>query len=104
MMDDREDWFYIRSDGARHTNRLKCTECHFELMLKTTVVRVKCRYYDQSPNIANYVTIYYARDLDEILLLKDIKYYYGQDGKVEDWLWDNGPYVTLVEPDEANPA
>ena len=101
MMDNRRDWFYIRFDGVRHTNRLKYTSCHFELMLKPTTVQVKCRYYDQNPDIAGYVTIYYARDLDDLLFFKDMKFYYDQDGKVEDFLWDEGPHITLVEPDAA---
>ncbi len=101
MMDDREDWFYIRPDGGRHTNRLKYTSCHFELMLKTATVLVKCRYYDQNPNIAGYVTIYYSRDLDELLLRKDNKYSYDQNGNIEDWYPEEGPYVTLVEPGAA---
>jgi hypothetical protein len=101
MMDERGDWFYIRSDGVRHSNRLKYTSCHFELMLTMAAVQVRCRYYDQNQDIADYVMIYYFRDLDDLLLLKDMKYYYDQEGKVEDWSSDEGPYVTLVEPDAA---
>lgn len=98
LKDSRADWFYISSDGRRHTNRLKYTGCYFEVMLKMTGMQVKCRYYDQNPDITGYVTIYYSRDLDDLLLRKDIKFCYDQDGKVEEFLWDEGPYVTLVEP------
>ena len=101
MMDSRQDWFYIRSDGTRHANRLKYTGCRFELMLKPTALHVRCRYYDQNPDITDYVTIYYSRDLDDVLLLKDIKYSYDRNGNVEDWLWGEGPYVTLVGPEAA---
>ena len=66
-----------------------------------TGVQVKCRYYDQNDDITGDVTIYYLRDLDDLLLRKDIKLYHDQSGKVEDWESDIGPYVTLVEPGAA---
>jgi hypothetical protein len=96
--DDRDDWYYIRADGVRHTNRLKYTSCHFDAMLQASMMQVKCRYYDQNPGIGNYVTIYYSRDLDDLLLRKDYRYSYDENGKIEDWDWWSVPYVTLTEP------
>jgi hypothetical protein len=95
MMDDREDWLYVLPDGSTHTNRLKYTSFQFWVMLQSSSLAVKCRYYDQNSEIADYVTIFYKRPLAELLLLKDTRIFLDATGNPEDYSLHDGETITL---------
>jgi hypothetical protein len=95
MMDDREDWSYVLPDGRTHRNRLKYTSCHFWVMAKPTSLLVKCQYYEQNPDLAGMVTIFYSRYLEELLLLRDTRVFYDSRGKAEDFNIHGGDTITL---------
>ena len=95
MMDDREDWFYVLPDGRTHSNRLKYTGCNFGVMVQPTALLVRCQYYDQNPDVTGMVTIYYTRPLEELLLLKDTKFFYDANGVLEDFSLRDGETITL---------
>lgn len=95
MMDGREDWGYVLPDGSTHANRLKYTSCQFWVMVQQASLAVKCRYYDQNSEIANYVTIFYTRHLAELLLLRDTRIFRDAEGKPEDFCLHDGETITL---------
>lgn len=95
MMDDREDWWYLLPDGTKHTNRLKYTSCQFGIMLQPSSLLVRCRYYDQNPDIASYLTIFYSRNLADLLLLKDTRLCLDASGNLEDFILNGGETITL---------
>ena len=103
MMDDRDDWAYVLPDGTTHANRLKYTACKFWVMAQPSSLLVRCEYYDQNPDIAGMVTIYYTRPLKELLLLKDTKVYRDSDGNPEDFALHGGKTVTLKTRGEQSP-
>ncbi|MEZ5325374.1 MAG: hypothetical protein R3F19_09950 [Verrucomicrobiales bacterium] len=98
MMDGRDEWYYLRPDGSKHSNRLKCTSCHIHLMVRELDVLVRCRYYDQNSEIADYVTIYYPKAYSDLLLLPDDKLYFDANGNVEDHVSNGAEFTTLEEP------
>jgi hypothetical protein len=95
MMDARKDWSYVLPDGRTHTNRLKYTSCHFWIMAEPSSLLVRCEYYDQNPDIAGMVTIFYCRPLAELLLLKDTKVSHDSAGNPEDFDLHGGDTITL---------
>jgi hypothetical protein len=103
MMDGRDDWSYVLPDGTTHANRLKYTSCRFWVMPKPSSVLVRCDYYDQNPDIADMVTIFYSRPLEELLLLKDTKVFHDSDGNPEDFDLHCGDTITLKPRGEQSP-
>ena len=95
MIDSNVDWSYIRPDGKVHTNRLKYTSCQLWAMMERSSLLVKCRYYDQNPDIANMVTIFYSRPLSALVFLKDTKVFYNSAGVPEDFELNGGTTITL---------
>lgn len=95
MMDGRDDWYYVLPDGSTHTNRLKYTSCQFWVMAQPSELTVKCRYYDQNSEIADYVAIFYARPLEELLLLRDTRVFRDAEGDPEDFSLHDGETITL---------
>lgn len=95
MMDGRDDWEYLLPDGSTHSNRLKYTSCQFWVMVKPSTLEVKCKYYDQNSDIANYVTIFYSRSLADLLLLKDTRVFNDAEGKPEDFSLHDGETIIL---------
>ena len=95
MMDGRDDWSYVLPDGTTHTNRLKYTSCKFWVMTQPSSLLVRCQYYDQNPDIADTVKIFYARPLDELLLFKETKVFHDVDGNPEDFDLHGGDTIIL---------
>lgn len=95
MMDGRDDWHYVLPDGSTHANRLKYTSCQFWLAVQSSSLDVKCRYYDQNSDIADYVTIFYTRPLAELLLLRDTRVFHDAEGIPEDFSLHDGETITL---------
>ena len=83
MIDDRDDWSYVRPDGTMHTIRLKYTSCHFWVMARLTTMRVKCHYYDTS--VCGMVAIFYEAPLSRLLLLPTVKLFHDAAGSLEDF-------------------
>ena len=84
MMDTGEVWNYINAEKQSRSCLLKHTSFHLEVEPTLQNLRVGCRYYDQSDDIADYVTIFYSLDYDKILFLHEHLYDYDEDGVVED--------------------
>lgn len=95
MMDGRDDWHYVLPDGSTHANRLKYTSCQFWGAVQSSSLDVKCRYYDQNPDITDYVTIFYTRPLAELLLLRDTRVFLDAQGNPEDFSLHDGEVITL---------
>ena len=66
-------------------------------MVTPLSLRVRCQYYDQNPDVAGMVTIYYSRPFEELLLLKDTKIYLDERGQVEDFHLHGGESIKLEE-------
>ena len=98
MMDDRADWYYMLPDGQKHSNPLKYTGCHFRVTIDEDALNVQCKYYDQNPDIADYVTIYYSRPLAELLFRNDTLVMLDADGNPEDYSLYDTDVMTLTRP------
>ena len=61
-------------------------------------LNVQCKYYDQNPDIADYVTIYYSRPLAELLFRNDTLVMLDADGNPEDYSLYDTDVMTLTRP------
>lgn len=96
IIDTREDWSYQLPDGTKHTNRLKYSSCEFWVMIEKLLLKVKCRYYDQNPDSSGAMTIFYDLPIASILLNKDTKICYDEEGEPEEYLLFEGDLITIV--------
>jgi len=95
MMDDCDDWHFVLPDGRCHSNKLKYTSWSYYLQPVVDSILVQCRYYDQNPDIANYVTIYYYRPLAALILQNETLIFPDASGDVEDFDLHGGRVVHL---------